>query len=215
MTRTTVMAPTMQRRRLLAAPLILAGSGLLTACGLSERPYTERRQWPLIARRPAPAPSRTERARGSRPILLVRNLRAGPGLEVRGLQTLQADGSIRTDFYEEWAAPPAQGAEEALRAWLTESGLYSAVTASGSRLEPDQVLEGELTGLWTIPATNQAHCAVGITIVAQRASTVRVILQHRFTAEATLAGTSPREAVEAQAAALANVLAQVEAALRT
>lgn len=197
-----MMGPTMKRRLFLATPLILS------ACGLSERPYTERRQWPLIARRP-----RAERARPNSPILLVRNLRAGPGLEVRGLQTLQAEGSIRTDFYEEWAAPPAQGAEEALRSWLAEAGLYSAVIASGSRLEPDQVLEGELTGLWTIPATNQAHCALGITIVAQRASTTRVILQHRFTAEAALAGTSPREAVEAQASALANVLGQVEAAL--
>ena len=192
----------MNRRLLLAAPLVLAG------CGLNERPYTERRQWPLMARRP-----QTERARANAPILLVRALRAGPGLDVRGLQTLQADGSIRTDFYEEWAAPPAQGAEEALRAWLTATGRYSAVIASGSRLEPDQVLEGELTGLWTIPATGQAHCAIGITIVAQRASTTRVIMQDRFTAEAPLAGPSPREAVEAQTAALARVLAQVEAAL--
>ena len=192
----------MKRRFVLSTPLILA------ACGLSERPYTERRQWPLMARRP-----QTERARPNSPILLVRALRAGPGLDVRGLQTLQADGSIRTDFYEEWAAPPAQGAEEALRGWLTATGRYSAVIASGSRLEPDQILEGELTGLWTIPATGQAHCAIGITIVAQRASTTRVILQDRFTAEAPLAGTSPREAVEAQAAALARVLAQVEAAL--
>lgn len=197
----------MKRRFVLSTPLILA------ACGLSERPYTERRQWPLMARRPQTERARLQSSGPNSPILLVRALRAGPGLDVRGLQTLQADGSIRTDFYEEWAAPPAQGAEEALRAWLTATGRYSAVIASGSRLEPDQILEGELTGLWTIPATNQAHCALGITIVAQRASTTRVILQDRFTAEAPLAGTSPREAVEAQAAALARVLAQVEAAL--
>ena len=204
--RAAEMGPTMKRRLLLAAPVILAG------CGLSERPYTERRQWPLIARRPTSAS--IERARANRPILLVRNLRAGPGLDVRGLQTLQADGSIRTDFYEEWAAPPAQGAEEALRGWLTASGLYSAVIASGSRLEPDQVLEGELTGLWTIPATSQAHCAIGITVVAQHASVTRVLLQNRLAAEAPLAGTSPRESVEAQSTALAAVLAQIEAALR-
>ncbi len=198
----------MKRRLFLAAPLVLSG------CGLNERPYTERRQWPLIARRPRTDRTFPDRAPLNRPILLVRNLRAGPGLEVRGLQTLQVDGSIRTDFYEEWAAPPAQGAEEALRGWLAESGLYSAVIASGSRLEPDHVLEGELTALWTIPATNQAHCAIGITVVAQRASTTRVLLQNRFTAEAPLAGTSPREAVEAQTAALAAVLAQIESALR-
>ena len=43
----------------------------------------------------------------------------------------------------------------------------------------------------------------------------RVVLQRRFTAEAPMAGTSAREAVEAQTAALAAVLAQVEAALRS
>ena len=192
----------MKRRMLLAAPLALAGCSL-------ERPYAERRQWPLVARR-----GRVDQARRGAPVLLVRGLRAGPGLEVRGLQSLQADGSIRTEFYEEWAAPPAEGVEEALRGWLAESGLFSAVIASGSRVEADQVLEGELTGLWTVPATRQAHIALGITVLVQNPAAVRVRLQRRFTAEVPMAGTSAREAVEAQSAALAAVLAQVEAALR-
>lgn len=190
-------------RRALLATFVLSG------CGLAERPYAERRQWPLVARRP-----RAEPAWRGAPILLVRGLRAGPGLEQRGLQSLQADGSIRSEFYEEWAAPPAQAVEEALRGWLADSGLYSAVIASGSRLEADHVLEGELTGLWTIPATGQAHIALGMTVVAQRPAAMRVLLQQRVTAEAALAGGSTREAVEAQSAALAAVLAQVEAALR-
>jgi cholesterol transport system auxiliary component len=194
----------MRRRLALTAPLLLA------ACGLSERPYAERRQWPLMPRRP-----RAEPPRPRAPVLLVRGLRAGPGLEARGLQSLQPDGSIRTEFYEEWGAPPAQAAEEALRAWLAESGLFAAVIAQGSRMEADQVLEGELTALWTIPATGQAHCALGITLLDQRGATPRVRLQHRFAAEALLSGPSPREAAEAQSAALAATLAQVEATLRS
>ncbi len=190
-------------RRALLATLVLSG------CGLAERPYAERRQWPLVARRP-----RAEQAPRNAPILLVRGLRAGPGMDQRGLQSLQADGSIRSEFYEEWAASPELAVEEALRGWLADSGLYNAVIASGSRLEPDHVLEGELTGLWTIPATRQAHIALGMTVVAQRPAATRVLLQQRLTAEAALAGGSTREAVEAQSAALASVLAQVEAALR-
>ncbi len=192
----------MRRRMWLAAPLVLAGCSL-------ERPYAERRQWPLVARR-----GRVERARAGAPVLVVRGLRAGPGLEVRGLQSLQADGSIRTEFYEEWAAPPAQAVEEAVRGWLADSGLFGAVVAPASRIEADQVMEGELTGLWTIPATRQAHAAVGVTVLAQRAAVTRVVLQRRFVAEAPMAGNSAREAVEAQTAALAAVLAQIEAALR-
>ena len=197
------------RRRLLAAPLFLTAPLFVAGCGLSERPYAERRQWPLMPRRP-----RAERPRNTGPVLLVRTVRAGPGLESRGLQSLAPDGSIRSEFYEEWAVPPAQGTEEALRFWLADSGMFSAVLAPGSRLEADQVLEAELTSLWTIPATGQAHCALGITVVAERGTSHRVLLQQRMAAETPLAGTSAREAVEAQSAALAAVLAQIEVALR-
>jgi len=199
----------MRRRLALAVPLLLVAPMLLASCGLSERPYAERRQWPLMPRRPR---SEAPRVRG--PVLLVRTLRTGPGLDSRGLQSLQPDGSIRTAFYEEWAAPPAQAAEEALRGWLAESGVFAAVIAQGSRVEADQVLEGELTALWTVPTIGQAHCAMGITVLDHRGANVRVRLQQRFAAEAALAGPSPREAVEAQAAALALVFSRIEAALR-
>src|SRR3712207_7059154 len=45
----------------------------------------------------------------------------------------------------EWVAPPAELVEEALRRWLTGSGLFSAVTVPGSRARSDLVLETELT----------------------------------------------------------------------
>lgn len=193
----------MRRRLFLAAPALLSG------CGLAERPYVERRQWPLAVRRPQALPSR----RGA-PVLLVRTLRAGPGLEQRGLQSLQADGSIQIAFYEEWLVPPAQGVEESLRRWLADSGLYSAVTAPGSRIEADLVLEGELTALWTVPATRQGHVTLGIVVARERGATTQVLLQRAISAEAPMAGDAPREAVSAQTAALAEAFTQVETALR-
>ena len=118
-----------RRRAVLASLLGLGG------CGLSQRPYLERRQWPLIVRRPAALPAR---ARGR--VLLVRSIRAGPGLEARGLQSLQPDGSVKVDFYEEWAVPPAQAIEDDLRQWLAASGLFAAVLAPGSQLPADLVM---------------------------------------------------------------------------
>src|SRR5450759_2112909 len=106
----------MRRRGVILLPALLA------ACGLAERPYAERRQWPLLLRRPQSLPPRP-----GGPVLEVRTLRAGPGLEARGLQSLEPDGSIRTAFYEEWAVPPAQGAEDALRLWLADCGRFAAV----------------------------------------------------------------------------------------
>ncbi len=193
----------MRRRALLAAPLALAG------CGLDTRPYAERRQWPLLVRRPQALPPR----RGG-PVLLVRSFTAGPGMEARGLQAVQADGSIRTDFYEEWSVPPAQSVEEAVRSWLAQSGLFSAVLAPGSRLAADLVLEGELDALWTVPAENTARAEVGVTLVAQDATATRLVLQRRVEAEAALAGGTPRDAVEAMTAAVGGLCQRIEGAVK-
>ena len=181
---------------------------LLTACGLSERPYVERRQWPLRLRRPQALPPR----RGG-PVLEVRTLRAGPSLEVRGLQELQPDGSVRVDFYEEWAVPPAQGVEDALRLWLADCGRFAAVVAPGSRMPSDLVLEGELTALWSEPAAGHAHAALGVVVVDQRAVVPRILVQRTEAADAPLADATAPAEVAAQIAALAAVFSAIEAAL--
>nr|WP_283949465.1 ABC-type transport auxiliary lipoprotein family protein [Limobrevibacterium gyesilva] len=151
--------------------------------------------------------------RGGR-VLEVRALRAGPGLEARGLQTLAPDGSIRTAFYEEWAVPPAQGVEDALRRWLAESGQFAAVVAPGSRAVPDLTLEGELSALWSRPDAGQAHAALGITVLAPRGEASRIMLQRMFTQDAPLTAAGAQAEVQAQTAALAAVFTQIEAALR-
>jgi ABC-type uncharacterized transport system auxiliary subunit len=192
----------MRRRRALLLLPLLAG------CGLAERPYAERREWPLLVRRPQALPPRA-----GGPVLEVRTLRAGPGLEARGLQSLQADGSIRTAFYEEWAVPPAQGVEDSLRLWLADCGRFAAVVAPGSRMPADLALEGELTALWSEPAAGRAHAALGIVVVDQRGAVPHIVQQRTAAADAPLAGATPPDAVAAQTAALAAVFAAIEAAL--
>jgi cholesterol transport system auxiliary component len=192
-----------KRRALLALPLVLAG------CGLETRPYAERRQWPLLVRRPQEIPPRT-----GGPLLLVRSFAAGPGLEARGLQYVQPDGSIRTEFYEEWSVPPAQAVEEAVRLWLAQSGVFSAVLAPGSRLPADLVLEGELDVLWTVPAEHAARAALGVTLVAEGGAVPRLVLQRRVEAEAALAGATPQDAVMAMTAAVEGLCGRIEQAIR-
>jgi ABC-type uncharacterized transport system auxiliary subunit len=192
----------MRRRSVLLAAAALGG------CGLSTRPYVERRDWPLLVQRPQALPPRA-----GAPVLLVRSLRAGPGMEARGLQTLRADGSIKTEFYEEWAVPPAEAVEDALRRWLADSGLFSGVLAPGSRLVADLVLEGELDALWTEPARHDAFAAVGISVLEQNPSAMKVKLQRTVSARAALAGGAVPQAVEAMRAAVAQVCAEIEALL--
>ena len=177
-------------------------------CGLSERPYTERRDWPLVVVRPN---ALTLRPSGR--ALLVRTMRAGPGLDVRGLQSLQPDGSLRIAFYEEWAVPPAEGVESSLRQWLAGGGLFSAVLSPGSRQLPDLVLESTLTQLLTDSVAQRARATVSVVLINARGSDGHVLLQSSETADAALAGIEPPAQVNAQLAALAAVFGRIESEL--
>jgi ABC-type uncharacterized transport system auxiliary subunit len=145
-----------------------------------------------------------------RGVLLVRDVRAGPGLEVRGLQWLQPDGSVHVDFYEQWAVPPAQAAEDDLRQWLVDAGLFSAVVAPGSRLNADFVLEGELDALVADLNTGVVRAALALVLLDQRPNPTKVLLQKTETAEVKLAGTDPPAIAAGLKAALADVLRQAE-----
>jgi cholesterol transport system auxiliary component len=190
----------MRRRWLLAGGVALAGCSLLP-----EQAYVQRREWPLdVDRTPVLPP----RARGR--VLLVRSVRAAPGLESRGLQWLQRDGSLHVDFYEQWAVPPAQGVEDDLRQWLGDAGLFRAVLAPGSRLDADLVLEGELDTFLADLNAGVARASVALVLLDQRPGTVKVLLQKTETAEVTLTDTAPPGLVEALKAALVAVFGKAE-----
>ena len=123
----------MNRRLLLGLPLLGAGCSVLP-----DRPFLESQRFALEPRRAGPPGRRTRQA------LLLRSMRAAPGLELRGLRRVQADGRVEVAPYEEWLAPPADLTELALRQWLVASGRFTAVTSPGSRLATTLILETEL-----------------------------------------------------------------------
>ncbi|MBS0561592.1 MAG: membrane integrity-associated transporter subunit PqiC [Proteobacteria bacterium] len=196
----------MRRRGLLAAGLagaLAAGCSVLPAA-----PYPQRRDWPILAARPNPLPPRP---RG--PVLLVRSVTPAPGLDRRGLQVLQPDGSMQVDFYEQWAVAPADGVEAALREWLAGSGLYAAVVAPGSRLSPGLALEAELQQFWADPGAGVARVALAVVLLDLRPGATKVRLQRTIAATAPLGGTAPPDVARAILAALAEALGQTERAL--
>ena len=188
--------------------LAAAAAGLAGCSILPTRPYVERRDWPLDVRRPVALPPRP----GGK-ALLVRTLQAAPGLEARGLQVMQADGSIRTEFYEQWAVPPADAVEDVLRRWLAASGLFSAVLAPGSRARADLALEGELLSLLALPAQGVSRAALGLVLVDLQPAPARVLLQADATAAALLNGVGPPGIARSGQEALAALMAVVEARL--
>jgi ABC-type uncharacterized transport system auxiliary subunit len=146
-------------------------------------------------------------------VLLVRSLRAAPGLEARGLQWLQRDGSVHVDFYEQWAVPPAQAVEDDLRRWLADAGLFVAVIAPGSQLSADFILEGELTVFVAEPSAGRARAALALVLLDQRNSPTKVLLQRTEAAEVRLADQGPQAIAEAMRAAIVEVLHRTEVAI--
>lgn len=193
------------RRPLLIAPL-------LAACSvLPDRPYVETRRFPLEPRREGPP-----RRGPARRTLLLRTLRAGAGMETRRLRTIRPDGTEVLDFYAEWAAPPAEVAEQALRRWLIDSRLFAAILAPGSRLAPDLVLEGEITRLAALQGEGAARAELALVLVDERNGS-RLLGQMVASGAAPLAsGTaapSAEEAAQAMVAALGQALRSLEEAL--
>jgi cholesterol transport system auxiliary component len=164
----------MKRRALLLAfPLAACGSVL------PDRPYVEVKRFPLTAARPQGGAGRGRR------VLEVRLMRAAPGMETRGLRSIRADGTESVDFYAEWSAPPAELAEEALRRWLSASGLFGGVVAPGSRARADFVLECELTALIADLGRGQARAGLSAVLLRNRDGEAQVLRQF------TLQGTAP------------------------
>jgi cholesterol transport system auxiliary component len=190
----------MNRRGLLGGVTALGGCSLLP-----QAPYVQKRDWPLDVRRDAALPPR----RGGR-ILLVRNVQAAPGLEQRGLQWLQRDGSLHVDFYEQWAVPPAEAVADDLRRWLADAGLFGAVVAAGSRLNADFVLEGEVNTFMADLRTGTARASLAIVLYDQRPNPTRLLLQKTESAEVKLAGTDAPALAEGMKAALVEVLRRTE-----
>jgi cholesterol transport system auxiliary component len=178
---------------------VLGGCSLLPSSG-----YVQRRDWPLDVHRSSVRPARV---RGK--VLLVREIRAGPGLDVRGLQWRERDGSVHVDFYEQWAVPPAQAVEDDLRQWLAGAGLFSAVVAPGSRLEADYVLEGELQTFIADPDAGVARVNVAFVLLDQHPSPIKAVLQRTERAEAKLNGSDAPAIAAGMWAAVTEVLERI------
>ncbi|TCZ60919.1 ABC-type transport auxiliary lipoprotein family protein [Roseicella aquatilis] len=188
-------------------------AALLPACSvLPNRPYQEIQRFILAPERPGGA------ATGRRgPVLLLRTLRAAPGLDQRGLRIIGAGDRVTEEYWAEWTAPPADLVEEALRRWLVASGRFAAVTAPGSRQRAGLILEAELTRLQAEPVAGIARASLSALLLADGAGESRVLQQYIVEGTAPLPGgprpdgrTVPAEAAAAINAALGDALTRLE-----
>jgi ABC-type uncharacterized transport system auxiliary subunit len=188
---------------------MLAGTAALGGCSVvSPQPYVQRRIWPMTVRRPVALPPR----RGGK-VLVVRELRAAPGLDQRGIQWLGADGSLHVDFYNQWAVPPAEGVTDDLRRWLAESGLFAAVVGPDSGLTADYLLEGELTAFLGEPAKREARVALALVLIGAKATPAKVLMQRTVEANGRLLRSTPTGMVAGISVALRDIMRASERAV--
>jgi hypothetical protein len=199
----------MTRRGLLLLP------GTLTACSvLPDRPFIPTRLHALDPQRPG-----ARVARPGREALLLRSMGAAPGLEGRGLRRLRPDGVLEIAFYEEWVAPPAGLAEQALRTWLIASGRFPAVAAPGTRGPAPLILETQLNALEVLPGPGDgqreghglARAGLGALLLREAGGALAagVIGQRVFTATAPVPAAPPEARGAAEAAGMAAALGAV------
>jgi hypothetical protein len=137
-------------------------------------------------------------------------------METRNLRVIRPDGTESLDFYAEWAAPPAEAAEQSLRRWLIDARLFSAILSPGSRVTPDFVMEGEITALAANQGLGVARAELTLLLVDERNGS-RLVGQLVTDGTAPLAGgtaaPTAEQAAAAMSAALGNALASLEQAL--
>jgi len=192
----------MTRRALLLTPLLLGACSILP-----DRPFVPARRYMLDPQRP----TRNTPPPGA-PVLLVRRLRAVPGLQDVALRRRRPDGAYEVAAFEEWIAPPADLAEAALRAWMQASGRFAAVVAPGSRADADQVLEAQLTVLEAGPG--EARAGIAGVLLREVALASRVLIAFEITETNPLPqpATPPQEAA-AMSSALGACFGRLESVL--
>ena len=192
----------MSRRALLLAPLILGACSILP-----DRPFVPARRYMLDPQRPTRNPPPP-----GAPVLLVRRLRAVPGLQDVALRRRRPDGAYVIAAFEEWIAPPADLAEASLRGWLSASGRFAAVVAPGSRADTTLVLEAQLTTLEAGPGEARAALA-GVLLREERLS-ARVLTAFEVSGSAPLPqGATPPVEAAGMVAALGECFGRLESTL--
>lgn len=192
---------------------LVATAALLAACSNPlSRPYAEKRLYVLTAQRngglPAPARGRA---------LVVRSVTASPGMEGRGLVTRRPGNVQESDFWNEFFTAPAAMVQDAIRQWLSESGLFTAVLDQGSAGRADLALESVLVaaiGDGTDPAAPVARLHLQTLLLGLDRTPPRILARGDYDRRVPVPSLAPDAVVEGLSRALALALADLEADLR-
>lgn len=171
---------------------------------------------PLEKQRFALAPVRHDPVSGQRAgVLRIGVVHASTPFQNRGFVYRTGDESYKSDFYNEFAAPPGILLRDVLAVWLRD-GTHFATVVQGSEAPADWLLEVDLESLYAdLRDTAAPQVAIGITVrlLDARAAGAAIAFQKHYAASEPAADTSPPALAAAWNRALARELGDLAADL--
>ncbi|MHC5065032.1 MAG: ABC-type transport auxiliary lipoprotein family protein [Planctomycetota bacterium] len=172
------------------------------------REAAEQRRYVLDSRREAKLP-----AAGSQQ-LQVENFHVSSAYSGRSFVYRTEASAVESDFYNEFHLAPGEAVSQVLRTWLADSGLFRSVRASGSRLAPDLILEGDITELYGDYRSDPAEAVCTIQFILIDASNNELLFQETMSSSIAVNGDSVSDLVAAWNRCLAEISAALEDRLR-
>ena len=181
-------------------------STFLVGCGMS-RPYPQKALFAIDPGQP------TKLSRPVSPcIVLVQGVHVASPFDAQTFFYKRAGLQYEMDYYNGFIAPPEQLLGGSLRAWLSQSGLFTAVVGPGGRLNPQYVLEGnvtELCGDYSDAKAPKARMAVSFFFVDIRPVDGQIVFQKSYQATAPISGAGPDAIAAALNAAYKTILVEL------
>lgn len=189
---------------LLGAALLAAGcSGVLA-------------RQPLEKQRFALAPGRPDPVSGPRAgVLRIGVVHASTPYQNRGFVHRTGDESFKSDFYNEFAAPPGILLRDVLIEWLRD-GTHFETVVQGSEAPSDWLLEVDLESLYADlrdAAAPQVTIGITVRLLDARAAGAAIAFQKHYAVSEPAADASPPALAAAWNRALARVLGELAADL--
>ncbi len=150
-------------------------------------------------------------------VLEVRKFEISPSFSTREFVYRKGDLSYESDFYNQFFRPPSSLITEEVRKWLSESGQFKYVVDSSNNVEPDYVLEGNVSELYgDFRATNEAKAILGIQffLTEETSTNPKIVFENNYRREVVLSSNSAGELVKGWNEALEQILTALAGDLR-
>jgi hypothetical protein len=179
----------------------------LTGCVSLEKPYPEKNTFVFSVNREEGF------ARGlPDTVLLIRNFSNSARFQTRNFVYRTGGLEYRTDFYNEFIAPPGDLITEETARWLQQSQLFGYITNSGEPM-PTHLLQGRVDALYGDFRPGHAATAVlelHLTLIDDRPATAAIVLDRTYSREIPLDNRSAKSLMQGWNTALEEILAEFE-----